>query len=118
MQIVAQPFAYVILPPDLVISSIRASALVVSLAFYSVSLAPVARVVFTLLAAGSLANSLSYVYPPYDVIDFVRIPLPGREDAFGVINVADVYIALSLVGAAAWPLLALLGWVWGRGRRE
>jgi|GEM_PF-1935715 len=112
----ARPFAYVSLPPDLVINAIRASVLVVSVAFYSVSRATMARVVFTLLVAGSLANGLSYIYPPFEVIDFLRIPLPGNPDAFGVINLADVYIALSIVALAAWPLVALAGWLRRLGR--
>lgn len=110
VQFVSRPFANVALPPEPVIYAIRTAALVVSLALYSVSHAPVPSAVFTLLGAGSVANAASYAYPPFEVIDFVRIPLPGQPDAFGVLNLADVYIALSIALALVWPLIALARW--------
>ena len=108
IQLLAQPFAHVALPPDLVIYAIRIAALVVSLSFYSVSRAALPCAIFTLLSAGSLANAVSYAYPPFEVIDFLRVPLPGRDHAFGVLNLADVYIALSLAMGLLWPLIALI----------
>lgn len=110
VQFVARPFAYVTLPPDLVINSIRASALVMSLTLYSVSRSAMGCAVFTLLSAGSLANGLSYVYPPFEVIDFLRVPVPGFQGAFGVINLADVYIVAAILAALAWPPVALIAW--------
>lgn len=118
IQIAASPFAAVALPPDFVISAIRGSALVLSLALYSVSRSAMGAAVFTLLSAGSVANALSYAYPPFEVIDFLKVPLPGRADLFGVINVADVYVALFAMGFLAWPLVALAAWLLRRASGE
>ncbi|HYC01275.1 MAG TPA: signal peptidase II [Candidatus Limnocylindrales bacterium] len=107
----AKPMADVSADPAVVVTSIRGAALVLSLALYAVSRAPLPRLAFTLLAGGALANALSYAYPPFEVVDFLRIPLPGRDDVYGVVNLADVYVLAFVVVAMAWPLLSLLQWM-------
>jgi lipoprotein signal peptidase len=81
------------------------------------------RTAFTLLAAGALANAASSLYPPFEVIDFLVVPLQpvvgflaglsGRTSALagdanmGVINLADVYLFFVPLLLLAWPLAAL-----------
>jgi len=87
--------------------------LAVSLAFYFASSAPFARAAFTLLAAGALANAASYAYPPYEVVDFLMVPLRPfievPEESVGVINFADIYLFAFPFVLAVWPATALYG---------
>lgn len=122
-QAAATPFARVEIPADIIIASIRTAALAVSVAFYLASSAALPRAAFTLLAAGALANAASYAYPPFQVVDFLVVPLQpvvgffaglvGRSATLagdanvGVINFADVYIFLVPLLLLAWPLAAL-----------
>lgn len=115
------------LSTEAVVASIRAAALVVSIAFYAASQAPLPRAAFTLLAAGALANSASHAYPPFEVVDFLMVPagpvldLFGRDAAAGteaVINLADIYVFLVPLVLLAWPLAFLLRRVLGAGPRS
>lgn len=118
-QAAAPLLAPLALPTEAVVVSIRGAALVVSVAFYAASQAPVPRAAFTLLAAGALANSASHAYPPFEVVDFLVVPAgpvlelfgkggaAGTEAVVGVINLADIYVFLSPVVLLAWPLAAL-----------
>lgn len=118
-QTIAVPLAHLshsahgALPADVIVATIRFAVLAVSLAFYFASSAPLARAAFTLLAAGSLANALSYAYPPYEVVDFLMIPLRPfvavSDGSVGVINFADVYLFAFPLLLVAWPATALVG---------
>lgn len=111
--------AHLSMPPHLMIGMIRASVLAVSLAFYAASTALVPRLAFTLLAAGAVANAASYAYPPFEVVDFVMVPLhpfvgllargadASGPDSFGVINLADLYLFVFPLALLAWPPSAL-----------
>lgn len=118
-QALAAPLAHLELPARLVVATIRFAALAVSLAFYAASSAALPRAAFTLLAAGALANAASYAYPPFEVVDFVMVPLQplfalfGREaiadgSAVGVVNLADMYLFAVPMVLLAWPASALL----------
>ena len=107
-ELVAKPMAHLSADPAVVVMSIRGSALVLSVALYAVSRAPLPRLAFTLLAAGALSNGISYLYPPYEVVDFLRLPVPGRADLYGVVNLADIYVLAFVAVALAWPVLALI----------
>lgn len=98
-------------PPELVVVSIRLAALAVSLALYAASSSPLARAAFTLFAAGGLANAVSFLYPPFEVVDFLVVPIapvlvalgrPGAEATVGVVNVADLYVFLFPFVLLAW----------------
>lgn len=127
-QNIALPLAHLTMPPNLIIGMIRVAVLVVSLAFYAASNAPVPRIAFTLLAAGALANAASYAYPPFEVVDFVMVPLqPFAElfsrggdvsdpGAFGVINLADMYLFVFPLLLLAWPPSALFRLARGAAR--
>jgi lipoprotein signal peptidase len=111
-QSLAAPLAHIELPASLTVASIRVAVLAVGLAFYLASSAPFARAAFSLLAAGSLANAASFVYPPYAVIDFLVVPLDlfgvaSGEDTVGVINLADVYLIAFPLLLVAWPVGAI-----------
>ena len=115
------PFAHVAIPTDIIVATIRMAALAVSVAFYLASRAPLPRTAFTLLAAGAMANAASYTYPPFEVVDFVMIPLqplvgllgnsaPLTGDAtMGIINFADLYLFVVPLVLVAWPASVLLG---------
>jgi len=119
-QTLAKPFAEVSLPVDTIVSTIRLAVLMLALAFYSASSAPLPRAAFTLLAAGALANALSYTYPPFEVVDFLVVPLAplgallgsgaamAGDTAVGVINLADLYVFAFPLLLLAWPPLAAL----------
>ncbi len=118
---VAIPLAHLEFPADLIVATIRFAALTVSIAFYAASSAPLPRAAFTLLAAGALANAASYTYPPFEVVDFVLVPLQPLAALFGkgaatvgastmgVINLADVYLFVVPLLLLAWPASALVG---------
>lgn len=119
-QTLAVPFAGVDLPANWLIATIRIAVLAVSVAFYAASRARMPRLAFTLLAAGALSNSASHLYPPFEVVDFVMVPLApllrlfgagpslsGEADV-GVINFADVYLFLFPLVLLAWPLVAMV----------
>ncbi|HXC49819.1 MAG TPA: signal peptidase II [Candidatus Limnocylindrales bacterium] len=109
-QAIAAPLSHIPLPASMIVATIRLAVLAVSLAFYFASSAPIARAAFTLLAAGSLSNAVSYVYPPYEVVDFLIVPLGSLSDgaSFGVINFADIYLFLFPLMLLAWPASALI----------
>lgn len=122
-QAIAVPFAHLTLPADVIVVTIRVAALAVSVAFYAASTAPIPRAAFTFVAAGALANAASYAYPPFEVIDFLMVPIQpvlallgsaagaasgGTEGVVGVINMADLYLLVFPLLLAAWPPLALL----------
>jgi lipoprotein signal peptidase len=119
-QTLALPLAHVKLPPDMIVATIRIAVLAVTLSLYSASRALLPRAAFTLLAAGALGNGASYFYPPYQVVDFLMVPLepfapllgrsaqPGGGNAVGVINLADIYLFTFPLLLLAWPLCALL----------
>jgi lipoprotein signal peptidase len=117
----AKPLSHISMPLDVVVMTIRLAALVVAIAFYSVSRAPMPSIIFTFFAAGALANAASYLYPPFEVIDFLMVPIgpllavldPGAsaETTRGVINLADLYLFTVPFLLAAWPPLALLRFV-------
>jgi lipoprotein signal peptidase len=116
----ARPLAGLAVPADLVVPSIRFAALAVAVALYSACRAPWPRAAFTLLAAGALANNASYVYPPFEVVDFVMVPVapllrllgnapdPGGGD-MGVINLADMYVAIFPALLLLWPPAVVFG---------
>ena len=117
---VALPLADVRVPATILVSILRLAVLAVTLAFYAVMTAPLPRVAFTLLAAGALGNSLSFLYPPFAVVDFLILPLTfampllgvwaagSPDDIAGVINMADVYLFLFPFLVLAWPVSALV----------
>ena len=109
-QTVAAPLSDISLPANMIVATIRLAVLAVSLAFYFASTAPLARAAFTLLAAGSLANAASYIYPPYEVVDFLMVPLGSVSDGstVGVINLADIYLFLFPLVLLAWPASVLV----------
>lgn len=119
-QAVQIPFAHVTMPANAIVMTIRMAALTVALAFYAVSSAPVPRVAFTLFAAGALGNAASYTYPPFEVIDFLMIPIEpvfaligkSGEAMVGVINLADLYIFTFPLLLLAWVPAALLQRTW------
>lgn len=116
----ARPLAGLLVPADLVVASIRFAALAVAVALYCACRAPWPRAAFTLLAAGALANNASYVYPPFEVVDFVMVPVgpllsllgntpdPGGAD-MGVINLADMYVAFFPALLLLWPPAVVFG---------
>jgi len=118
-QAVAIPLAHLTLPADVIVMTIRMAALTVSLAFYAASTAPLPRAAFTFFAAGALANALSYTYPPFDVVDFLMVPIQPvlgllggspeavSESTVGVINLADLYLFAFPLLLLAWPPSAL-----------
>ncbi len=53
-----------------------------------------------LVLAGAVANGVSFFYPPYAPIDFIRVDL---ADSAVVLNVADLYVALGVVVLLAAP---------------
>jgi lipoprotein signal peptidase len=105
------------LSTDWIISAIRAAVLAVSVALYAASRAPLPRIAFALLAGGALANAASSLYPPFEVVDFLLVPLdplhvlvgsdpaPGGAEV-GVINFADAYLFAFPVVLLAWPAVA------------
>lgn len=109
----AKPLSHISMPLDVVVMTIRLAALVVAVAFYSVSRAPMPRLIFTFFAAGALSNSASYLYPPFEVIDFLVVPIGPFLEAFGsgasaettvgVINMADLYLFTVPFLVVAWP---------------
>jgi lipoprotein signal peptidase len=113
----ARPLSHISMPLDVVVMTIRLAALLVAVAFYSVSRAPMPRLIFTFFAAGALSNAASYLYPPFEVIDFLVVPIspflallgPGAsaETTVGVINLADLYLFTVPFLVAAWPPAAL-----------
>jgi len=111
-QTFAVPLRHLTIPADTIVATIRLAVLAVSLAFYFASSAPLPRAAFTLLAAGSLANALSYAYPPYAVVDFLMIPLKPfvevSDGSVGVINVADVYLFAFPLLLVLWPASVLV----------
>lgn len=106
------------MPAEVIVPFIRFAALTVSVAFYAASTALVPRTAFTLFAAGALSNSASYTYPPYEVVDFLMVPIQpllaalGSAEAsastVGVVNLADLYLFTVPLVLAAWPVAALL----------
>jgi lipoprotein signal peptidase len=126
-QTIAMPLAHLAVPADVLVATIRFAVLVVSVAFYAASSAPLPRAAFTLLAAGALANAASYAYPPFKVVDFVMVPLQpllgmlgksttlGGDASVGVINLADLYLFTFPLPLLAWPLSVLLGRARGGG---
>ena len=111
-QAIAAPLSHIPLPASMIVATIRLAVLAVSLAFYFASSAPIARAAFTLLAAGSLSNAVSYIYPPYEVVDFLMVPLSpfgsiSDGSSVGVINFADIYLFLFPFVLVAWPLSKL-----------
>ena len=114
----AKPLSHISMPLDMVVMTIRLAALVVAVAFYSVSRAPMPRLVFTFFAAGALSNAFSYLYPPFEVIDFLMVPIgpllavfapnASPETTVGVINMADLYLFTVPFLVLAWPPLAFL----------
>jgi lipoprotein signal peptidase len=108
----AKPLSHISMPLDVVVMTIRLAALVVAVAFYSVSQAPMPRLIFTFFAAGALSNSASYLYPPFEVIDFLMVPIgpvlaalgegAAAETKVGVINMADLYLFAVPFLVAAW----------------
>jgi len=117
----AQPLSHISMPTDVVVMTIRLAALVVAVAFYSVSRAPMPLLMFTFFAAGALSNAASYLYPPFEVIDFLVVPIslllgmlrPGvsAETTVGVINFADLYLFTVPFLLLAWPPAAVLGYL-------
>jgi lipoprotein signal peptidase len=114
---VAVPLSDLTLPAEWIVTTIRAAVLAVSVALYAASRAPLPRVAFTLLAAGAIANAASSLYPPFEVVDFLLVPLDplhalvGSDAAssgaeVGVINLADVYLFAFPVVLLAWPAVA------------
>lgn len=113
-------------PAGLLIPSIRVAALMLALALYGASRVPRSRLPFTLLAAGALANAASSLYPPFDVVDFLVVPLAplasllgnspaiGSDSTVGVINLADVYLFAFPFALVAWPVAFALSRA-GRG---
>ncbi len=113
----ARPLSHISMPADVVVMTIRLAALLVAVAFYSVSRAPMPRLLFTMFAAGALSNGASYLYPPFEVIDFLMVPIgpflgmlgPGAsaETTVGVVNLADLYLFTVPFLLLAWPPVAL-----------
>jgi len=116
----AIPFAGLELPAEAIVMTIRMAALAVSVAFYVASTATMPRTAFAFLAAGALGNAVSHTYPPFEVVDFLMVPiqrllalLGGRagevsETTVGVVNMADLYLFSFPLLLAAWPASALL----------
>jgi lipoprotein signal peptidase len=114
----AKPLSHISMPIDVVVMTIRLAALVVAVAFYSVSYAPMPRLIFTFFAAGALSNAASYLYPPFEVIDFLMVPIgpflavlgsgASAETTIGVINLADLYLFTVPFLLLAWPPAALV----------
>jgi lipoprotein signal peptidase len=114
----AKPLSHISMPSDVVVMTIRLAALVVAVAFYSVSRAPMPTLVFTFFAAGALSNAASFLYPPFEVIDFLVVPIGPILDVLGssepgasmrgVINLADLYLFTVPLLVLAWPPVALV----------
>lgn len=114
----AVPLRGIDVPADLIVPFIRFAALTVSVALYVASTALMPRAAFTLFAAGALSNAASYTYPPFEVVDFLMIPIqpflgvlgPGAasESTVGVVNLADLYLFAVPFVLLAWPLAALV----------
>lgn len=123
-------FGDLLLPAPFVVASIRAAVLVVAVALYAASRVPRARAPLRLLAAGALANAASSAYPPYEVVDFLMVPLApvatllgrgvdvGGAGAVGVVNLADLYLFAVPMLLAVWPLAALASRLRGRRARR
>lgn len=130
-ELVSAPLADVQVATSVVVASIRFAVVVMSVAFYAASRAPWPRAAFLLLAGGSLSNAASYLYPPYNVVDFLVVPLQPLMERLGdapavaaagpasgmvgVINLADLYLFAFPFVVLAWPLFATMrvakGWV-------
>lgn len=114
----AKPLSHISMPSDVVVMTIRLAALLVAVAFYSVSRAPMPTLVFTFFAAGALSNAASYLYPPFEVVDFLMVPIQpllsvlgsnaSPETTVGVINLADLYLFTVPFLVLAWPLVAVV----------
>lgn len=114
----AKPLSHISMPIDVVVMTIRLAALVVAVAFYSVSYAPMPRLIFTFFAAGALSNAASYLYPPFEVIDFLMVPIgpflaalgsgASAETTIGVVNLADLYLFTVPFLLLAWPPAAIV----------
>jgi lipoprotein signal peptidase len=120
-QAFAKPLSHITMPSDVVVMTIRLAALMVAIAFYAVARSPMPRAIFTMFAAGALSNALSYTYPPFEVVDFLMVPIqpflsmlgPGvsAETTVGVINFADLYLFTVPFLVALWmPAALFLRW--------
>lgn len=124
----AIPFSGLTLPAETIVMTIRSAALAVAVALYAASTAPMPRIAFTFVAAGALANAASYAYPPFEVVDFLMVPIQPvlallgsrvgevSKTTVGVVNMADLYLLTFPLLLAAWPASALLARVRGLAR--
>lgn len=103
--------------PHAVVYGVRAASLAVCVTLYGASRSTWPRAAFALLAAGALGNALSYLYPPFGVVDFLLVPVApvllalgaeGHDETFGVINLADLYVVGFALAVVLWPLAAAL----------
>jgi lipoprotein signal peptidase len=115
-------------PASTIVATIRAAVLILALSLYAASRARRSRAPMRLLAAGALANAASSAYPPYEVVDFLMVPLAPlsgwlapRADldaTVGVVNLADLYLFAFPLLLASWPLAALATLLRERWRRR
>jgi len=122
VEVLAKPLAGWNVGGEWVVPVLRASALLLAVALYVASRAGFPRLAFGLLAAGALGNTASRLYPPYEVVDFLMVPLApfarlaGQEvgeDLHAILNVADLYVLAFPVVLAAWPSAVALRFMAG-----
>lgn len=70
---------------------------------------------WTLMLSGGLGNFLSFLYPPFSVIDFIVVPLPGVGDT--VCNLADVFSTVSVIYVVVLSIVRLVKYVIDRRKQ-
>jgi len=95
----------------------RASDLVLLLVLVMCSRTLYFRACFTLMFAGGTGNLLSFFYPPFAGVDFIRSRWMCEVIDMGVFNVADVYLIFSYIMLLAAPAYLLVGYIVKRWKR-
>jgi len=80
----------------------RLVSIILLLSYFYITKNEVIRYIWLMMIAGSLGNLLSYIYPPYKVIDFIRVDMLTDYFNIGIFNLADAYIYFS------YPALIIL----------
>jgi lipoprotein signal peptidase len=95
----------------------RASSLVLLLVLIMCSRTLYFRACFTVMAAAGAGNLLSFFYPPFAIVDFIRSRWMCEVIDMGVFNVADLYFLLSCIMLLAAPAYLLVRFIVKRWKR-
>jgi lipoprotein signal peptidase len=95
----------------------RASGLVLLLVLLMCSRTLYFRACFTLMAAAAAGNLLSFFYPPFAIVDFIRSRWMCEATEMGAFNVADVYVIFSFTMLLTAPAYLLVGYIVKRWKR-